>query len=94
VERVFGRRFSSRRHCTWTNVEARSASFLLFLMAAALYRAFQRDRRGGGIFERHRCRLRRRAGETRGVLIGGRRGGGDSSTASMTMEKPDRAGEV
>jgi hypothetical protein len=31
--------------------------------------------RGHGIFERHCCRLRRRAGETRGGLIGGRRGG-------------------
>jgi hypothetical protein len=39
VERVFGRRFSSRRRCTWTSVEARSASFLLFLMATALCRA-------------------------------------------------------
>jgi len=26
---------------------------------------------GGGVFERHRCGLRRRAGETRGVLRGG-----------------------
>jgi hypothetical protein len=39
VECVFGRRFSSRRRCTWTSVEARSVSFLIFLMSAALRRA-------------------------------------------------------
>jgi hypothetical protein len=39
VGRVFGRRFSSRRRYTWTSVEARSTSFLLFLIAAALRRA-------------------------------------------------------
>ena len=67
-----------------TNVEARSASFLLFFMAAALSPGLQRDRRrrndgdlrrvdslnGGGVFGRHRCGLRRHAGEMRGVFDG------------------------
>jgi hypothetical protein len=46
-------------------------------MAAALRRASNATAaavdslNGGGVFERHRCGLRRHAGETRGVLRGG-----------------------
>ena len=58
--------------------DARPASFLLCLMAAALRRASNATaaaattgdlrRVDGSVFEGHRCGLRRRAGETRGVL--------------------------